>query len=49
MSSDNLKPVKIDLVEVLINTETDEIFVGRCPECSNLLTADEMSYGHDCE
>lgn len=49
MSQEDLKSVSIDKVTVMINTKTDEIYVSRCIECEKLLTADEASYGHDCE
>jgi hypothetical protein len=49
MSQQNIKKVKIDKAMVMINTDTDEIYVSRCIECEKLLTADEASYGHDCE
>jgi hypothetical protein len=49
MSEENIKSINIDKVTVMINTDTDEIYVSRCIECEKLLTADEASYGHDCE
>jgi hypothetical protein len=41
--------INIGGVKALHNKETDEIYVKKCVECSKLLTADEASYGHDCE
>ncbi len=49
MSEESIKSINIDKVTVMINTDTDEIYVSRCIECEKLLTADEASYGHDCE
>lgn len=49
MSEENIKSINIDKVTVMINTDTNEIYVSRCIECEKLLTADEASYGHDCE
>ena len=49
MSEENIKSIKIDKVTVMINTDTNEIYGSRCIECEKLLTADEASYGHDCE
>lgn len=39
--------VNIDLAKVLVTDK--EIYVSKCIECNKLLTADEASYGHDCE
>ena len=38
---------KIGIAKVLVKGE--EIYVSKCIECNKLLTADEASYGHDCE
>lgn len=49
MSQENIKPINIDKVTIMMNTDTNEFYVSRCIECEKLLTADEASYGHDCE
>lgn len=51
----NEKWVSIDKVRVLVKTNTgqdlasEDIYVKKCIECGNKLTAEEASYGHDCE
>jgi hypothetical protein len=39
--------VNIDLAKVLVKDNV--MYVKRCIECNKKLTADEASYGHDCE
>lgn len=40
--------VFIDKFKVLVSKD-NTIYVKRCVECGNKLTAEEASYGHDCE
>lgn len=46
---EDVQEIYFDKVKVLFNKKTEEIYVSKCYECSKLLTADEASYGHDCE
>jgi hypothetical protein len=45
----NLKRIKQDKVNLLIDEETAVIYYGKCIECDKLLTLEEKAYGHDCE
>lgn len=40
--------VLVDKVKLLISKD-NIIYVKKCVECGNKLTAEEASYGHDCE
>lgn len=40
--------VSIDKVKILVGRD-NTIYVDICIECGKKLTAEEASYGHDCE
>ena len=47
--SNNLKRIKQDVIELLIDEETSIVYYGKCIECNKALTLEEKAYGHDCE
>lgn len=40
--------ISIDKAKILVNGD-NIIYVKKCVECGKKLTAEEASYGHDCE
>jgi hypothetical protein len=48
MDYDMWMEVNIGVAKVVVDPE-GTIYVKKCVECEKLLTAEEASYGHDCE
>ena len=49
INEDKLITIKMDKVVLKMDPETEIIYVGKCYECGQLMTAEEKSYGHECE
>lgn len=49
INEDKLLTINIDKVKLKMDPETGTIYVGKCNECNQLMTGEELSYGHECE
>jgi len=45
----NMKKIKVSGMTVIEDPETSIFYYSACPECTLLLSEDEMAFGHDCE